>query len=61
MTAAKLISPVIEETFTDGYNWCVEAIKSSVHADFANDLEINKAVMYLRQREFPAAVETLKA
>ncbi|CAG0923155.1 unnamed protein product, partial [Notodromas monacha] len=61
LTAAKLISPVIEETFTDGYNWCVEAIKSSVHADLANDLEINKAVMYLRQREFPAAVETLKA
>merc|ERR1712088_429679 len=47
LTAAKLISPVIEETFSLGYNWCVDTIKLSTHSQLANDLEINKAVMFL--------------
>ncbi|CAL4120134.1 unnamed protein product, partial [Meganyctiphanes norvegica] len=60
LTAAKLISPVIESTFSAGYNWCVDTIKQSQYADLANDLEINKAVMYLRQKNFKDAIETLK-
>ncbi|KAL7647318.1 UNVERIFIED_CONTAM: hypothetical protein RMT77_000913 [Armadillidium vulgare] len=60
LTAAKLISPVIEETFALGYNWCVDAIKNSQYAELASDLEINKAVMFLRQKNFKDAVETLR-
>ncbi|KAK8721074.1 hypothetical protein OTU49_012940 [Cherax quadricarinatus] len=60
LTAAKLISPAIENNFSDGYNWCVEVIKNSQYADLANDLEINKAVMFLRQKNFKDAVDTLK-
>ena len=41
---------MIEETFTAGYNWCVDTIKMSQHSQLANDLEINKAVMYLKQK-----------
>lgn len=52
---------MIEDTFSAGYNWCVDAIKMSQHSQLANDLEINKAVMYLRQKDFQNAVETLKA
>ena len=33
----------------------------SQHSQLANDLEINKAVMYLKQKEFGLAVDTLKA
>ena len=33
----------------------------SQHSQLANDLEINKAVMFLRQKDFASAVETLKA
>jgi intraflagellar transport protein 88 len=44
-----------------GYNWCVEAIKVSSHSSLASDLEINKAVMYLKQKEFSQAVDTLRA
>ncbi|CAG0895541.1 unnamed protein product [Cyprideis torosa] len=61
MSAAKLISPVIEDSFTEGYSWCVESIKGSLHADLADELEINKAVMYLKQKEFGIAIDTLKA
>lgn len=81
LTAAKLIAPHIEETFSAGvlqlciffyqctshyfyylgYDWCVDAMKSSEYARLASDLEINKAVMYLKQRQLPEAIETLKA
>uniref|UniRef100_T1IRH6 Intraflagellar transport protein 88 homolog n=1 Tax=Strigamia maritima TaxID=126957 RepID=T1IRH6_STRMM len=61
LTAAKLISPVIYNSFSAGYNWCVDAIQGSSYTDLAYDLEINKAVTYLKQREFAQAIETLKA
>ncbi|XP_075551156.1 intraflagellar transport protein 88-like protein nompB [Dermacentor variabilis] len=60
-TAAKLIAPVISSSFSEGYEWCLEQIKSSAYAYIANDLEICKAVAYLRKREFNQAIETLKA
>lgn len=39
----------------------MEAIKVSSHSSLASDLEINKAVMYLKQKEFSQAVDTLRA
>ncbi|CAH2225249.1 intraflagellar transport 88 homolog isoform X1 [Pelobates cultripes] len=60
MTAAKLIAPVIETSFAVGYDWCVEVVKASPYVELANDLEINKAITYLRQKNFTKAVETLK-
>ncbi|KAM9321360.1 intraflagellar transport protein 88 homolog isoform 1-T1 [Gastrophryne carolinensis] len=60
MTAAKLIAPAIENSFDVGYEWCVEVVKASIYVELANDLEINKAITYLRQKSFTQAVETLK-
>ncbi|XP_023655595.1 intraflagellar transport protein 88 homolog isoform X2 [Paramormyrops kingsleyae] len=60
MTAAKLIAPAIEASFAAGFDWCVEMVKSSQYVELANDLEISKAITYLRQKEFNQAVETLK-
>uniref|UniRef100_A0AAX7V1P5 Intraflagellar transport protein 88 homolog n=1 Tax=Astatotilapia calliptera TaxID=8154 RepID=A0AAX7V1P5_ASTCA len=40
---------------------CVDMVKSSQYVELANDLEINKAITYLRQKDFKQAVETLKA
>ncbi|KYO44884.1 intraflagellar transport protein 88 homolog isoform X2 [Alligator mississippiensis] len=60
MTAAKLIAPAIETSFAVGYDWCVEVVKASHYVELANDLEINKAITYLRQKDFNQAVETLK-
>ncbi|KAK4016574.1 hypothetical protein OUZ56_031534 [Daphnia magna] len=61
LMSAKLISPVIEDTFTVGYQWCVEAIKESTHNHLADDLEINKAVLFLRQKDVAQATETLRS
>ncbi|KAH0625119.1 hypothetical protein JD844_033251, partial [Phrynosoma platyrhinos] len=60
MTAAKLIAPAIETSFAVGFDWCVEVVKASQYIELANDLEINKAITYLRQKNFNQAVETLK-
>ncbi|XP_027020138.1 intraflagellar transport protein 88 homolog isoform X1 [Tachysurus fulvidraco] len=61
MTSAKLIAPAIESTFAAGFDWCVDMVKGSQYVELANDLEINKAITYLRQRNFNQAVDTLKA
>ncbi|XP_028656394.1 intraflagellar transport protein 88 homolog isoform X1 [Erpetoichthys calabaricus] len=60
MTSAKLIAPAIETSFAAGFDWCVDMVKTSQYTELANDLEINKAITYLRQRDFSKAVETLK-
>ncbi|XP_034742046.1 intraflagellar transport protein 88 homolog isoform X5 [Etheostoma cragini] len=62
MTAAKLIAPAIESSFATGFDWCVDMVKNSQYVELANDLEINKAITYLRQKDFNQveAVETLK-
>lgn len=39
----------------------MEAIKESTHNHLADDLEINKAVLYLRQKDVVQATETLKS
>ncbi|XP_053963874.1 intraflagellar transport protein 88 homolog [Anastrepha ludens] len=56
-----LISPIIEENYNDGYNWCIETIKASSLAWLANELELNKALVYLRQNDVSQAIETLQA
>ena len=61
LTGAKLIAPVIGDTFSQGYEWCVEQIRNSNYSHLANDLEINKAVKHLRKREFNEAIVTLKS
>lgn len=60
LMAANLISNIIEENFNDGYTWCVEMIKSSNFAVLANELELNKALLYLKQHDVHQAIETLK-
>ncbi|KAH8350701.1 hypothetical protein KR084_004469 [Drosophila pseudotakahashii] len=55
-----LISPLIEENYNDGYNWCIEIIKTSNLAWLANELELNKALVYLRQNDVNQAIETLQ-
>jgi len=41
LSAARLIAPVIENTFSDGYSWVTESIKSSRHAALAHALEVS--------------------
>lgn len=38
--------------FSTLYYRCVEVVKASQYVELANDLEINKAITYLRQKDF---------
>ncbi|XP_065906422.1 intraflagellar transport protein 88 homolog [Dysidea avara] len=60
LTSAKLISPVIESSFAAGFDWCIECVKSSPYTELASELEMAKALTYLKQRDFAKAVDTLK-
>ncbi|XP_064628608.1 intraflagellar transport protein 88 homolog isoform X2 [Lineus longissimus] len=60
-TAAKIIAPAIESSFAAGYDWCVEQVRMSPYVDLAHDLEIDKAIMYLKQKDFNQAIDTLKS
>lgn len=66
MITANLISGVIDENFEEGYAWCIEVIKNSSHPQLANELELNKGVLYLKQttgntyENIQQAIETFK-
>ena len=60
MTAVKLIAPALESDFATGYEWCIEQVKISPYIDLAHDLEIQKAIVYLKAKNFNMAIDTLK-
>lgn len=51
LTAAKLIAPVIETSFAVGFDWCIERVKESLYAELASELEITKALTFLKQND----------
>jgi len=62
LQAAKLIAPKIEEKFVDGFDYVIEALRSSQdYTDIASDMEISKAVYFLKKKDPKKAKETLEA
>ena len=59
MMAAKIISPVIDLTYTAGYNWCIEQVKSSQYMELAHSLDIDKAIGFLKQKDFQQVILSL--
>jgi intraflagellar transport protein 88 len=51
---------VIESSYAAGCDWCIEAILPTPHAHLAAELEISKAITYLRSKDFSRAAEILK-
>lgn len=60
VTAVKLIAPAIDSDFASGYEWCIEQVKASPYLELSHDLDIQKAIVYLKAKNFSMAVETLK-
>ena len=52
MMAAKIIAPVIDSSYTVGYNWCIDQVKSSQYMELAHSLDIDKAIGFLKQKDF---------
>ena len=52
MMAAKVIAPAIDTSYTTGYNWCIEQVKASQYMELAHSLDIDKAIGFLKQKDF---------
>lgn len=52
MMATKIIGPAIDGSFDSGYNWCIEQVKSSQYMELAHNLDIDKAIGFLKQKDF---------
>lgn len=40
---------------------CIEQVRTSAYADLSHGLEIDKAIMYLKEKDFGKAAEALKS
>jgi intraflagellar transport protein 88 len=60
VTAAKIIAPSVEASFAAGFDWCVECVRLSPYSDLAGELEITKAITYLKMKDFQTAIDVLK-
>jgi len=59
--AAKLLAPVIDEDVVSGYNWVCDMLRAQQQQSLATEIEIAKALYFMRSKEFDKAIETLKS
>lgn len=60
IAASKLIAPAIDKDFSSGFDYVVETLRNSKNVDLANDLEISKALQFMKKKDITKAIETLK-
>jgi intraflagellar transport protein 88 len=53
VTAAKIVGNNSDGDFVSGYEWCIEQVRNSSYLELASGLEIQKAIAYLRENNFP--------
>jgi intraflagellar transport protein 88 len=58
--AAKLLAPVIDKDIATGYDWMIESVKTSPNSEMASELELEKSIYYLKNRDFQLAINCLK-
>ncbi len=59
--AAKLIAPVVEDNILKGYEWLIETLKNSKYTDIQSELEISKALYYIKNKSIDTAIDSLKS
>lgn len=59
--AAKLVAPIIEQDIIIGYNYVIEALKTANLPEVESEMEIAKAIHYIKNKEIERAIESFKA
>lgn len=59
--AAKLVAPFIESDTITGYNYVIEALKAANLPEVESEMEIAKAILYIKNKEIERAIENFKA
>ena len=60
MRAAKLIAPKVAQDVVQGYEFLIEQLRAAQLMDIAGEMEVSKAVHYLKCKELEKARETLR-
>ena len=59
--AAKLLAPVVEQDTVSGFNWVGDMLRAQSQQALATEVEIAKALYFMRSKDFDKAIETLKS
>ena len=59
--AAKLVAPFIESDIFIGYNYVIEALKAANLPEVESEMEIAKAIHFIKNKEIEKAIENFKA
>eukprot|EP00899_Mesostigma_viride_P015499 jgi/Mesvir1/23950/Mv10720-RA.2 len=59
-TAAMLIAPIIEKNPVDGFATVMDALNSQRYVDIANEVEMAKAISFLKNKDFDNAISVFK-
>lgn len=60
MRAAKLIAPKVAQDVVQGFEFLIEQLRAAQLMDIAGEMEVSKAVHYLKCKELEKARETLR-
>lgn len=55
-----MIAPVIEDDIIIGYEWIVEQLKTSYFPEVESEVEICKAIAYLKKKDMEKSIQTLR-
>jgi intraflagellar transport protein 88 len=58
---AKLMAPVIEKDTMTGYDWILETLKAADFPTIESEIEIAKAIYYIKRKEFDKSITVFKS
>jgi intraflagellar transport protein 88 len=59
--SARLVAPTIELDIIQGYNYVIEALKAANLPEVESEMEIAKAINFIKSKEIEKAIESFKA
>ena len=59
--AAKLIAPAIEDDVVRGFDWVVEMLRTATLQEVESEIEIAKAVYFVKNKEIEKSIELFKS
>ena len=60
-SAAKLVAPFLEQDILTGYNSVIEDLKAANLPEVESEMEIAKAIHFIKNKEIEKAIENFKA
>lgn len=59
--SAKLVAPVIDEDEISGFDWIIEMLRTANLQEVESEIEIAKAVFFIKNKNIDKAIELFKS